>query len=66
MAARWVEEGGRRLHLVDLNGAFEGKPVNGEIVAAIAGDSRICRFRLAAAFAVWIPSAIIWMPAFST
>jgi phosphoribosylformimino-5-aminoimidazole carboxamide ribotide isomerase len=36
MAARWVTAGGRRLHLVDLNGAFEGKPVNGEAVTAIA------------------------------
>lgn len=36
MAARWVEEGARRLHLVDLNGAFDGKPVNGEAVMAIA------------------------------
>ncbi|MFT6476252.1 MAG: phosphoribosylformimino-5-aminoimidazole carboxamide ribotide isomerase [Zhongshania aliphaticivorans] len=36
MAARWVKEGCRRLHLVDLNGAFEGKPMNGEAVSAIA------------------------------
>lgn len=36
MAARWVKAGARRLHLVDLNGAFEGKPVNGEAVTAIA------------------------------
>ena len=36
MARRWVEQGCRRLHLVDLNGAFDGKPVNGEIVTAIA------------------------------
>lgn len=36
MAAQWVEQGCRRLHLVDLNGAFEGKPVNGEVVTAIA------------------------------
>ncbi|OOZ42851.1 1-(5-phosphoribosyl)-5-[(5-phosphoribosylamino)methylideneamino]imidazole-4-carboxamide isomerase [Solemya elarraichensis gill symbiont] len=36
MAARWVNEGARRLHLVDLNGAFEGKPVNGDVVRAIA------------------------------
>ena len=36
MAARWVEAGTRRLHLVDLNGAFDGKPVNGEAVTAIA------------------------------
>src|SRR5690554_5306886 len=36
VAERWVNEGARRLHLVDLNGAFAGKPVNGEIVRAIA------------------------------
>src|SRR5690554_7972836 len=35
MATRWVEAGARRLHLVDLNGAFAGEPVNGEIVKAI-------------------------------
>ncbi|MFT7559512.1 MAG: phosphoribosylformimino-5-aminoimidazole carboxamide ribotide isomerase [Flavobacteriales bacterium] len=36
MAERWIEQGCRRLHLVDLNGAFDGKPVNGEIVTEIA------------------------------
>jgi phosphoribosylformimino-5-aminoimidazole carboxamide ribotide isomerase len=36
MAGRWVEAGARRLHLVDLNGAFAGKPVNGEVIQAIA------------------------------
>jgi phosphoribosylformimino-5-aminoimidazole carboxamide ribotide isomerase len=36
MAARWVEAGCRRLHLVDLNGAFAGEPVNGAVVTAIA------------------------------
>lgn len=36
VAAQWVEQGARRLHLVDLNGAFAGEPVNGEIVQAIA------------------------------
>ncbi|GHE22122.1 1-(5-phosphoribosyl)-5-[(5-phosphoribosylamino)methylideneamino]imidazole-4-carboxamide isomerase [Halomonas urumqiensis] len=36
MAARWVEAGARRLHLVDLNGAFEGQPINGDAVTAIA------------------------------
>ena len=36
VAARWVEAGARRLHLVDLNGAFEGKPVNADVVHAIA------------------------------
>jgi phosphoribosylformimino-5-aminoimidazole carboxamide ribotide isomerase len=36
MARRWVDEGARRLHLVDLNGAFAGAPVNGGIVREIA------------------------------
>ena len=36
MATHWVEQGARRLHLVDLNGAFAGTPVNGDIVTAIA------------------------------
>lgn len=35
MAGRWVMEGARRLHLVDLNGAFAGQPVNGEVIQAI-------------------------------
>ena len=35
MATTWVAEGARRLHLVDLNGAFEGKPVNAECVNEI-------------------------------
>ena len=42
MARHWVEKGAQRLHLVDLNGAFAGKPVNEEaiksIVAAVGGD----------------------------
>jgi len=36
VAGRWVEAGARRLHIVDLNGAFEGKPVNADVVHAIA------------------------------
>jgi phosphoribosylformimino-5-aminoimidazole carboxamide ribotide isomerase len=36
MAARWVEAGARRLHLVDLNGAFEGRPVNAQVIRRIA------------------------------
>ena len=36
MAQRWVDFGARRLHLVDLNGAFAGEPVNGSVVTAIA------------------------------
>jgi len=36
VAARWVEQGARRLHIVDLNGALAGKPVNAEVIHRIA------------------------------
>jgi phosphoribosylformimino-5-aminoimidazole carboxamide ribotide isomerase len=35
MAARWASEGARRIHLVDLDGAKEGWPVNEAAVRAI-------------------------------
>jgi phosphoribosylformimino-5-aminoimidazole carboxamide ribotide isomerase len=42
MARHWLAQGARRLHLVDLNGAFAGKPKNEEaikaIVAAVGDD----------------------------
>lgn len=31
-ARRWVDSGARRLHIVDLNGATDGRPVNHEII----------------------------------
>lgn len=36
VARRWVEAGARRLHIVDLNGATDGAPVNAESIHAIA------------------------------
>lgn len=35
MAERWVKAGARRLHLVDLNGAFAGQPVNAQVIRRI-------------------------------
>lgn len=35
-ATRWIDAGAKRLHLVDLNGAFDGEPVNNSAVEAIA------------------------------
>jgi phosphoribosylformimino-5-aminoimidazole carboxamide ribotide isomerase len=35
VAGRWVEQGAQRLHLVDLDGAFSGKPENRQIIARI-------------------------------
>ena len=36
MAGTWVDAGARRLHIVDLNGAFAGEPVNSEVIHRIA------------------------------
>lgn len=35
MARHWINQGARRLHLVDLNGAFAGKPKNESSIKAI-------------------------------
>ncbi|MBP1148414.1 MULTISPECIES: 1-(5-phosphoribosyl)-5-[(5-phosphoribosylamino)methylideneamino]imidazole-4-carboxamide isomerase [Methylocaldum] len=35
MAGKWVSEGAKRLHLVDLDGAFAGIPRNAEVIHAI-------------------------------
>lgn len=35
MARSWVDKGARRVHLVDLNGAFAGKPKNEQAIRAI-------------------------------
>ncbi len=40
MARQWVEAGCRRLHLVDLNGAFAGEPVNRDIIQGIAAQHK--------------------------
>lgn len=65
MATRWVEAGARRLHLVDLNGAFAGEPVNGEIVQAIARKYPDLPIRSAAASAPRKPSRPTSRPACS-
>ncbi|VAW94962.1 Phosphoribosylformimino-5-aminoimidazole carboxamide ribotide isomerase [hydrothermal vent metagenome] len=36
VAGRWVAAGARRLHIVDLNGAFAGEPVNADVVHQIS------------------------------
>lgn len=40
MARHWLLQGARRLHLVDLNGAFAGKPKNGAAVKSIIDAMR--------------------------
>jgi phosphoribosylformimino-5-aminoimidazole carboxamide ribotide isomerase len=39
MALRWKEQGAERLHLVDLDGARAGKPVNQDIVRRIVAET---------------------------
>ncbi len=41
MVGRWREAGGRRLHVVDLDGAFAGKPRNRDLIErmVVAADS---------------------------
>ncbi len=38
MARHWIDQGARRLHLVDLNGAFAGKPKNEAAIRAICEE----------------------------
>jgi phosphoribosylformimino-5-aminoimidazole carboxamide ribotide isomerase len=35
MAVQWVDQGARRLHVVDLDGAFQGRPVNRDAIRNI-------------------------------
>ncbi|MGL4554068.1 MAG: HisA/HisF-related TIM barrel protein, partial [Gemmataceae bacterium] len=41
IARRWVEQGATFLHLVDLDGAREGRPVNGDAVKAIVAAAGV-------------------------
>lgn len=41
MARRWVSEGARYLHLVDLDGAKEGRPVNEASISAIVAAAGV-------------------------
>ncbi len=41
MAKRWVNEGAQYLHIVDLDGAKEGRPVNGASIRAIVHASGV-------------------------
>jgi phosphoribosylformimino-5-aminoimidazole carboxamide ribotide isomerase len=41
MARRWVDQGARYLHLVDLDGAREGRPINGDSVRRILSAAEV-------------------------
>ncbi len=41
VARKWVEQGADRLHVVDLDGAKAGKPVNGEVIRRIVAAAGV-------------------------
>lgn len=41
IAKRWVDEGAQRLHLVDLDGAMHGEPVNVKVIEQIASTVKV-------------------------
>jgi phosphoribosylformimino-5-aminoimidazole carboxamide ribotide isomerase len=41
MANHWDEEGAQRIHVVDLDGAFQGSPINADIVKNIIYSSSV-------------------------
>jgi phosphoribosylformimino-5-aminoimidazole carboxamide ribotide isomerase len=63
MAARWESEGAARIHLVDLDGAKTGRPVNAFAVARILGRVRVpCQLggglRDQATIAAWLDAGL--------
>ena len=40
MANRWAEAGAELIHIVDLDGAFEKRPCNIDVIKKIQGRSR--------------------------
>jgi phosphoribosylformimino-5-aminoimidazole carboxamide ribotide isomerase len=61
MACRFVEQGARYLHLVDLDGAREGRPVNGDSVRAIASAAGVpCQLGGGLRLEADIASALEW------
>ncbi|MBT3349829.1 MAG: 1-(5-phosphoribosyl)-5-[(5-phosphoribosylamino)methylideneamino]imidazole-4-carboxamide isomerase [Nitrospinaceae bacterium] len=41
MALKWVEEGAKRLHLIDLDGAFEGSPQHLEVLEKLSAKAGV-------------------------
>ena len=65
MAKHWAEQGAKRLHVVDLNGAVAGKPKNEKVIREIdrRGRRQDCRSSSAAASATSTPSRATSTPA---
>ena len=46
MAVKWYEKGAERLHIVDLDGAVQGKPVNGHAIKRIVDSLSRIKFKV--------------------
>jgi phosphoribosylformimino-5-aminoimidazole carboxamide ribotide isomerase len=61
MATRWVEQGASWLHLVDLDGAREGRPVNGDSIRRIVAAAGVpCQVGGGLRTEADIDSALAW------
>jgi len=65
-AGRWVEQGATRLHIVDLDGALEGKNVSQSVVVEIAQRFPRLTLQVGVAFGPERRSKLIWLPALIT
>ena len=54
MAEQWVSQGAKRIHLVDLNGAFEGRPVNADAISEIVRKFPHAQSRLVVELGAWL------------
>jgi phosphoribosylformimino-5-aminoimidazole carboxamide ribotide isomerase len=61
MARRWADHGASWLHLVDLDGARDGRPINGDSVRAIISDVNIpCQLGGGLRTAEHVEEALSW------
>jgi phosphoribosylformimino-5-aminoimidazole carboxamide ribonucleotide (ProFAR) isomerase len=67
MAKHWSDQGARRLHIVDLNGAVAGRPKNEKVIREmikVVGEKT--PIQLGGGSATWIPSRATSMRASPT
>ena len=60
MAEHWKEQGARRLHIVDLDGAFAGMPRNGDLIRQMVSAMAMSLFRSVVAFVASQSSRPTW------
>ena len=66
VAMRWLRDGARRIHLVDLDGAFAGEPRNASIVSEICKHCGEFLCRSVEVSDLLQPRRLTWMPECNT